>query len=357
MLSKIAFLSSLEPWILNLILISVVAILANLLAKYLLAYARKVSEITSNIWDDALIDAAERPIVILIWLIAIKKITDALIKEFHNQEFVSTIIATKIAIILCFSWFLLRLIKNVSQGLIIERNGSDSDFDNTTIEAFAKLAKIAVFVVASLFILQDFGVSISGILAAGGAGGLVIGFAAKDMFANFFGGLTIYLDRPFNVGDWVRCDEKKIEGVVEYIGWRHTRLRGLNKNPIYVPNSVFTTVVVENPSRMTHRRIKETIGIRYADIDKMEKIISAVKNMIKNNDNIDDTQKNVVSFDSFGASSIDFSISVFTKVTDLQEYVKIKQDILLKIAKIINEHDAKIAFPTQSIYIENEQDN
>ena len=114
--------------------------------------------------------------------------------------------------------------------------------DYTTVDALSKLGRFSVVIIAALVILQTLGFSISGVLAFGGIGGIAMGFAAKDMLANFFGGLTIYLDRPFTVGEWIRSPDKAIEGTVEYIGWRHTRVRAFNKNPIYVPNALFTTI-------------------------------------------------------------------------------------------------------------------
>jgi len=120
------------------------------------------------------------------------------------------------------------------------------------------------------------------------------------VLANFFGGLTIYLDRPSSVGDWIRTPDKQIEGTVEYISKRHTRVRAFNKNPIYVPNTLFTTNVVENPSRMTHRRINETIGIRYEDIGMMGTIVTEVKTMLQNHAEIDATQTMIVNFNIFG---------------------------------------------------------
>ena len=189
-------------------------------------------------------------------------------------------------------------------------------------------------------------------MAAGGIGGLAVGFAAKDLLANFFGGLTIYLDRPFSVGDWIRSPDKAIEGTVEYISWRHTRVRAFNKNPIYVPNALFTTIVVENPSRMTHRRIKEIIGIRYEDIGMMDAIVSDVRAMLQNHPEIDTTQTLIVNFNTFNASSLDFFIYTFTRTTNWIHYHKVKQDVLLKVAEIIDRHGAQIAFPTRTVHID-----
>jgi MscS family membrane protein len=179
-----------------------------------------------------------------------------------------------------------------------------------------------------------------------------VGFAAKDMLANFFGGLTIYMDRPFVVGEWIRSPDKDIEGTVEYIGWRHTRVRAFNKNPIYVPNALFTTIVVENPTRMTNRRIKETIGIRYADLDKMAAIVADVKAMLCAHPEIDTSATLIVNFNQFGASSLDFFIYTFTKTVEWVHYHEVKQDVLLKVAAIIQAHGAEIAFPTRTLHLE-----
>jgi MscS family membrane protein len=200
--------------------------------------------------------------------------------------------------------------------------------------------------------MQVMGFSVSGVLAFGGLGGIAVGFAAKDLLANFFGGLTIYMDRPFVVGETIRSAEKTIEGKVEHIGWRLTRIRGLNKSAIYVPNAVFTTIVVENISRITHRRINETIGLRYADIAVVEAIALAVKSMLENHEAIDRAEKNSVSLDRFADSSLNISIIAFAKPLELAPYAELKQEILLKVAAIVAQHGAEMAFPTQTVLIE-----
>lgn len=150
---------------------------------------------------------------------------------------------------------------------------------------------------------------------------------AEGRAANFFGGLTIYLDRPFKVGEWIRSPDKAIEGTVEYIGWRRTRVRA----PIYVPNALFTTVIVENPTRMTHRRINETIGVRCADLDKMAAIIADVKTMLQTHPEIDSDTTLIVNFNRLAASSLDVFVYAFTRSVDWVHYHEVKQDVLLKI--------------------------
>lgn len=107
------------------------------------------------------------------------------------------------------------------------------------------------------------GVNIAGLLAFGGVGGIAAGLAAKSLLANLFGGLSVYLDHPFRIGDWIRSPDREIEGTVEEIGWRRTLIRTFDMRPLYVPNALFMTISVENPSRMLNRRTFEKVGVRY----------------------------------------------------------------------------------------------
>jgi MscS family membrane protein len=249
--------------------------------------------------------------------------------------------------------FVLRLIRG-TEAILIERESAtgEKDFDKHTVEAIGKLFRISVMITGGLVMLQSLGYSISGVLAFGGIGGIAIGFAAKDLLANFFGGLMIYLDQPFKIGDWIRSSDRNIEGTVENIGWRLTRIRTFDKRPLYVPNSVFANIALENPSRMTNRRIYETIGIRYEDAGKMHAIVSEVKAMLLTHPDIDTSQTLIVNFNSFAASSIDFFVYTFTKTTDWVMFHEIKQDVLLKIMEIVNRQGAEIAFPTSTLHIQ-----
>ncbi len=202
--------------------------------------------------------------------------------------------------------------------------------------------------------LQTLGYSISGVLAFGGIGGIAIGFAAKDLLANFFGGLMLYLDRPFIVGDWIRSPDRDIEGTIEKIGWRLTLIRTFDKRPLYVPNSMFANISVENPSRMTNRRIYETIGIRYDDFKSTKNIVDDIKKMLLAHPEIDTDKLIMVNFNTFSASSLDFFVYCFTKTTDWATFHEIKQEILLKVGEIIESHQAEIAFPTSTIHLQNQ---
>ena len=226
------------------------------------------------------------------------------------------------------------------------------DKDTTTVTAVAKLAKLSLIVIISLSVIQTLGVSISGVLAFGGMGGLVVGMAAKDLLSNLFGALMVYMDKPFRVGDWIRSPDKSIEGTVEAIGWRVTRIRTFDKRPLYVPNSLFTQIVVENPSRMSNRRINETFGLRYCDIKQIETIVKLVRVMLENHADIDQTQTLIVNFNYFNNSSLDFFIYTFTRTTNWILYHEIKQDVLLKVANIVESQQAQFAFPTRQLHLD-----
>ena len=160
----------------------------------------------------------------------------------------------------------------------------------------------------------------------------------------------IYLDRPFKVGDWIRSPDKEIEGTVIKIGWRLTTITTFDKRPLYVPNSFFTTISVQNPSRMSHRRIFETIGVRYADASQLPEIIDNVKLMLTDHPEIDNTQTMIVNFTTFNKSSLDFFIYTFTKTTDWIKYHEVKQDVLLRVLGIIEGQEAEVAFPTSTLH-------
>jgi MscS family membrane protein len=341
-----------EPWVASLVAIAIVTIVLNQVAQMVLHHLAKVTAKTSTVWDDALVQTASKPVLAAMWVIGLGFMARVLQRQ-TDEPFLEQALAVRdVALIVCVSWFLLRFIGKVGRGVEAARAARGEEIDHTTIDALVKLSRLVAVVVALLVAAQTLGFQITGLLALGGVGGLAVGLAAKDLLANFFGGLTIYLDRPFSVGEWIRSPDKSIEGTVEYISWRHTRVRAFNKNPIYVPNAVFTTIVVENPSRMTHRRIKETVGVRYDDFAVVAPIVADIKSMLKAHPDIDTTQTLIVNFNQYGASALDIMIYTFTKTTVWIEYHQVKQDVLLKIGEIVERHGAEFAFPTRTLHLQ-----
>jgi len=342
-------------WGVEIFAVVTITLLVRYIAMYMLKILAKQLEKTKNVWDDALLEAAHKPlswfilIFGLLWAIQISEgyLASGLFSA-NNLELIR-----QLTFIILIMYFLVRFI-NLAEVRILDNltNEPESDqtkFDPTTLHALAKLLRLSVVISAVLVALPTVGIEITALLAFGGVGGLAIGFAAQDLLSNFFGGLMIYLDRPFAIGDWIRSPDRNIEGTVESIGWRLTVVRTFDKRPLYVPNSVFTTLALENPSRMSNRRIKETIGIRYQDANKMGIIVEAVKLMLQNHEEIDSNQTLIVNFNSYGASSLDFFIYTFTKTTDWIRYHEIKQDVMLKVIEIVHSNGADFAFPTTTL--------
>ncbi len=336
-----------QQWSSSVLFITIASFFAWIAWRVLHSRLSILVEKTPFHWDDLLLEALKTPVSTLIWCWpATVSLGIVLQSELGNKfNWLSTL--KLILVISVLVWIVMRLITNVEDYVLEQKTR-----DETTVQAIAKVARLFFIVIGVLTVMQAFGLSLSGLLTFGGVGGLIVGLAAKDLLSNFFGGLMIYFDRPFKVGDWIRSPDRQIEGTVERIGWRMTSIRTFDKRPLYVPNSVFSNIVVENPSRMLNRRIFETIGLRYDDADKVPAIIDEVREMLKNHKDIDARQTLIVNFDSFGASSLNFFIYTFTKTVNWIRYHEVKQDVLLQVMAIIKKHNADIAFPTQTLKLD-----
>ena len=336
-----------QDWSSSVLFITIASFFAWVAWRILYSRLEILFKKTSFHWDDLLLEALKTPISTLIWCWPATVSFGIVLQSELGNEFNWLSTLKLILVISILVWVVMRLITNVEDYVLEQKTR-----DETTVQAVAKVARLFFIVIGVLTVMQAFGLSLSGLLTFGGVGGLIVGLAAKDLLSNFFGGLMIYFDRPFKVGDWIRSPDRQIEGTVERIGWRMTSIRTFDKRPLYVPNSVFSNIVVENPSRMLNRRIFETIGLRYDDADKVPVIIDEVREMLKNHKDIDTRQTLIVNFDAFGASSLNFFIYTFTKTVNWVRYHEVKQDVLLEVMAIIKKHEADIAFPTQTLKLD-----
>ncbi len=344
----------LKPWALTVFLMVLATLLLDFIQRRLMKHLGQMVAGSENLWDNALHHAASRPLTLIVWLIGITMAAQAIPVEGEGQLLDAGLIIKlrQIGVLFAIAWFLVTFVKNIEKNIIESARRDGRKIDQTTINALGRVVRITIVVTVILIALDTLGVNVSGLLAAGGIGGLAVGLAAKDMLANFFGGITVFIDRPFSVGDWIVLKEKGIEGVVENIGWRQTTIRKFDKRPVYVPNAIFTTASVENPSRMSHRRINETIGLRYDDLNRMEAITDEVREMLTAHPEIDEEQTLMVQFDAFNASSVDFFIYCMTHTVNWQHYHEVKQDVLLKIHEIVGKNDAQIAYPTRTLKVD-----
>lgn len=328
------------------------ALAASIAGRWLLGILQRGTRRTSYIMDDAVLLSASGPIQILIWFVALTLAGEVLLEAFADTSWLAKVQRSGVFLIL--GWFLFALIRNYSDQARRRARTAGEEHDEDLYLAVARTLQAAIVVLVGMGLLQVFGVSIVGILTFSGVGGLVVGFAAKDMLGNFFGGLMLHMDRPFKTGDWIRSPDRSIEGTVERIGWRQTLIRTHSKNALYIPNGMFLTIVIENPSRMSHRMIKETIGLRYDDLGKVRAIVEEVQAYLDRTPDVDQKKPVLARFDTFNESSVDFFIQCYTPTVDRAEYTRIKQEVLLEVADIVERHGAEIAFPTRTLHMQSQ---
>lgn len=263
---------------------------------------------------------------------------------FISTPLINLVAISTIALIITRKFF--QLVNRLEKKQI--KKGSDP----TSARIIARVFKTAVIVIIMLLFGEHFGMSLSGLMAFGGIGGIAIGMAGKDILSNFFSGIMLYFDRPFNIGDWVSSPDRNIEGTVVEIGWRITKIVTFDHRPLYIPNSLFSSISVENPGRMTNRRIKTEIGLRYEDSDKVSAIVEDIRTMLKQDENIDTGQTLLVYFDAFADSSLNIMVYCFTKTTVWAEWLDAQQAVYLKIIEIVKRHNADFAYPSQTLYVE-----
>ncbi|NBV29817.1 mechanosensitive ion channel family protein, partial [bacterium] len=241
-----------------------------------------------------------------------------IIGDFSNYIPFKTKDIVQISTMAIMAWFAYIFVLTTEERLLREQA---TKFDATAVQTFTKLARLAIVIIVLFAVLPILGVETSGLLTLGAASSLVIGLASKDWLANFFGGLMIYIDKPFGVGDWIKCSEKGIEGTVMSIGWRLTCIRTFERRPLYVPNSFFAQTSIENPSRMENRRIKHFINLPYKDFEKIPLLLEAIREMLKQSKDVDQSKPIYVHITQLAHTSVECMVYCFTKYTDWENFL------------------------------------
>lgn len=337
-------------WMTELAAIVVFVIIFNIILKWLLLKLHERLKGKGDIWKDCLVVALIKPLTSIVWLIAaiqalnffcIRCTAQALITSHHAVIKSGLIVAT--------AWFFLRWKKLVVKRLVERGKESEEFFDHGKIDAIDKILTLVIYLIAALLLLEQTGSSMNTLIAFGGVSGLAVAFASQQIIANFFGGVMIYLTQPFTVGEWILLPEKDIEGHVEEIGWYTTMIRTLDKQPIYVPNSMLTNILVTNYSRMTHRQFKQTLSLRSQDLPAFPAIIQDLKKLFHDHPKIDQHQHPRVHFGALGPVGFEIHISAYTTITDKKGFEALVQDLLYHITAIISNNNAEFAVSTSAI--------
>lgn len=260
----------------------------------------------------------------------------------------------KVLVTFDIGWTLFNLVNLLDIFLSGWVSKTESTLDDHLLPFIRKSLRAFIIFLAVIMTIQNLGYSISGLLASLGIGGLAVALAAKDTLSNIFGSFMIILDRPFHLGDWVKAGD--MEGVVEEVGFRSTKIRTFAKTLITVPNNIIANLAVDNFSRMPKRRIKLNVGVTYETRPaQMRQAVSQIREMLKNHPAIEQDFF-LVNFTDYGPSSLDIMVYCFTTTTVWGEYLDAREDICLKIMDILEVLGLEIAFPSRSIYLRGQKD-
>lgn len=328
-------------------------IFRTIFRKTVINLLEKITSKTKNNIDSQVVNVIKEPIDFLFIVIGLKVSTDYLDLTNNFQSYLDNIINSLFTIILF--WTIHRTILPISNIILkshkkIKGKELGKDLANLVVKAI----KIVIIALAVVTILQEWGYNITGFLASLGLVGMAIALAAKDTVANLFGSLVIFSDKPFKIGDWIKTNS--VEGTVETVGIRSTKVRTFAQALVSVPNATLANEPILNWSQMGKRRIKMTLGLTYSTSSKqMQDVMDELKTMLKNHKDIhQDTI--FINFTDFNDSSLGIFCYFFTKTTNWGEYMRVREDVNLKIMGIVESNDCSFAFPSQSIYLENDKD-
>ncbi len=334
----------------NLILAILVFLFILVLRKFftliVIVFLQNLTKYTKSYHDDKIISALKQPlrftfiiVGIHLFFLLIFKETDT-IKNILNTLVVYTVFWAILSI--------LEALRGVIYGITDKFNHDLSKEMGNFILAILKILIMGVGLGA---MLQVWGINVTALVASLGIGGLAFALAAKDTAANLFGSFSLLADKSIRIGEWIKVDS--VEGVVEDVGMRTTKIRSFQKSLITVPNSIVANHPIENFSRRGIRRIKMHIGLTYStNSEQITKIMAELKEMLKGHEGISQSDSLMVNFDTFGDSSLNIFIYTFTKTANWAKYLEIREDINLQIMKIVEDNGSSFAFPSQSIYVE-----
>ncbi len=334
-------------WFFEIVVGVLVLVAVNYLFKRIIKHVRQRSLSTTQDWKEKIDYILFLPFQILLWILGCSLVIEILGQRLEFSFFENYINAFRsTGFVLCAGWVLLRWKAVVQKGVL---NKENSKVDNGFVHVIGKILSAVIIVMSMMVILQIWGLNIVPLIAFGGIGAAAVGFAAKDVIANFCEGIMLHVNRPFMIGDTIQLLDQHLEGVVEDIGWSLTTVRDKEKRPVYLPNSIFSNVQVINLSRRTHRRIEEKVGIRYEDYSKIPTLIENIKQAICNHVDVDRHLPIHVVLNGFNQYSIDLALDFYTLQTRYDNYLTVKHEILMEIYQEILNAGAEMPTPLLAI--------
>ena len=311
-------------------------------------YIHRLAKKTKFTWDDDLIDGIDKPagfiFMMFFWL-----------ATFTNLQLSVTVnhylsIILEVVVSLGFIWLFYNLSDVFSKYLGVLTSKTETKLDDQLVPLIRKTLRFFVLLMGVILILQNNGYNVASLIAGLGIGGLAVALAARDTLANFFGSVTIFVDKPFRIGDWIKVGS--VEGTVEEVGFRSTRIRTFYNSLVSVPNSNISNNDVDNLGLREYRRLLTTLNLTYSTSpEQMEAFVEGIKAIVKSNSHFRQDFYEV-HFNAFGAHSLDVMIYVFFKVPDWSTELQQKHNFFLDLLKLADEVGVELAFPTQTLHVD-----
>ena len=328
-------------------------LLRHFFFRFIIRVARRWTKRTETRIDDLLLEALERPLKFIFVVIGFYLASQTISLSVDVEIFCNRL--TRSLIAFTIFWSLFRATSPLSH--IFDKTINlfeNPGMHETMKEFFIKLTKFIIACLGIAAIIQEWGFNVAALLGSLGLVGMAVALGAQDFIKNMFAGLTIFLDRMFEKGNWIQTPD--IDGNVEYIGFRTTKIRRFDKALVTIPNSKLASEALINFSRMTQRRIYWKIGVEYRTThEQLRGIIRDTLNYLHTNPSFETDVKKVKTFvfvDAFGDSSIDIMVYCFTKTTDWGEWLAVKEELAYTLKSIVEGHGTGFAFPSTSLYVE-----
>jgi MscS family membrane protein len=323
-------------------------VLRKLVEYFLEVYIHKLTLKTETRWDDYLVESTRKPISFIAMLVFFSLTYSNLMLAVTVNSYLKWTI--DIVLSFAFIWLFYGLV-NVITGFLADITAkTESKLDEQLVPLLGKTLKVFVVVIGVLFVIQNSGYNVASVLAGLGIGGLAVALAARDTLANFFGSITIFLDKPFQIGHWININGQ--EGIVEEVGFRTTRIRTFYNSVIVVPNSVMASTAVDNLGMREYRRILTRLNLTYSTPpEQLEAFVEGIKGLVVSNPAM---RKDFyeVHFNDFGPHSLDVMIYVFVKVPNWHAELQERHNFFMDILRVAKETGVEFAFPTQTVHID-----
>jgi MscS family membrane protein len=323
-----------------------ILLLRKLFTKIVLVFLQQMAKNTDTYYDDRVISALKSPIRFAFIIIALHLFFLLIFKE---SELIVNILDT--LVVYTVFWAILAITEALREAIYKLTSKFNPDLSKEMGNFILTILKILIGGIGLAAILTVWGINVTALIASLGLGGLAFALAAKDTASNLFGSFALLADKSIRIGEWVKVGG--VEGVVEDVGMRTTKIRSFEKTLITVPNQLVANQPIENFSRRGIRRIKMHIGLTYGTTsEQIIQIKNDIESMLKVHEGISHKDSLMVYFDSFGDSSLNIFIYTFTATANWAKYLEIREDIHIRIMQIVEENGSSFAFPSQSIYVE-----